>query len=240
MVETPDNMSAWHPKYPKIQSIFKRDPKTKYKTFLEWEFSTPEFEMLQDIEWLWMEQLDGTNMRVGYFPAADGFISIGGRTDKAQIQDPLHQWITERITAEKMRDVFGENRIVTLYGEGVGSGIQKDGFQYGDQHLVLFDVLVDDGSGGIWLEQDSVKDVAEKLGIPVAPFSFYCSIADMVDFVKHRPGYESDYVTARTPDFASRTEGYVGRPIITLLDRMGQRIITKIKMKDYHPGEYSG
>ena len=45
--------------YHKIQSVFKRDPNTKFKTLLEGEYSIPEFEYLKDNEWVFTEKVDG-------------------------------------------------------------------------------------------------------------------------------------------------------------------------------------
>ena len=50
--------------YHKIYTIFKRNPKTKYKTLLEGKYSLPEFEYLKDCIWVFTEKIDGTNIRV--------------------------------------------------------------------------------------------------------------------------------------------------------------------------------
>ena len=67
--------------YHKIQTVYKRDPETKYKTLLG-EFSMPEFEYLADNTWEYTEKIDGTNIRV-MFDGQD--ITFGGKTDRAQI-----------------------------------------------------------------------------------------------------------------------------------------------------------
>ena len=80
-------------KYHKIQSVYKRDPDNNFKTFLD-EYSTPEIEYLADCQWDFTEKIDGTNIRVGW-GWEDGIVSIGGRTDEAQIPtfllSKLHQ-----------------------------------------------------------------------------------------------------------------------------------------------------
>ena len=48
--------------YHKIQSIYKRDEKTR--KFIEGQWSLPEFEYLQNNRWLWTDKVDGTNIRV--------------------------------------------------------------------------------------------------------------------------------------------------------------------------------
>ena len=52
--------------YHKIQTVFKRDPETKYKTLLMGEYSLIEFEYLRYNDWVWTEKINGTNIRVIY------------------------------------------------------------------------------------------------------------------------------------------------------------------------------
>lgn len=72
--------------YPKIQTVFKRDLATKYKTLLEGNYSLPEFEYLKNNKWIFTEKVDGTNIRVCF---RDGKVVFYGRTDSAQIPAPL-------------------------------------------------------------------------------------------------------------------------------------------------------
>lgn len=68
--------------YHKIQTVFLRDPTTKFKTLLEGEFALPEFKYLANNKWVFTEKVDGTNIRVMF----DGQqITFGGKTDDAQI-----------------------------------------------------------------------------------------------------------------------------------------------------------
>ena len=66
--------------YHKIQTIFKRDPKTNYKTLLMGEYSLPEFNYLANNIWQFTEKVDGTNIRI---ILNDEGLSFGGRTEKA-------------------------------------------------------------------------------------------------------------------------------------------------------------
>ena len=62
------------PTYPKIQSIYKRDPDNQYKTFTT-EYATPEIGYLADCEWEFTEKVDGTNIRIGWDGAqAEGLV----------------------------------------------------------------------------------------------------------------------------------------------------------------------
>ena len=205
-------MSEYH----KIQTVYKRDPATKHKTLLEGDFSLPEFEYLKDNKWVFTEKVDGTNIRI-YFK--DGKVVFGGRTDNAQLPAPLVERLQERFTVEKMREAF--NGDACLYGEGYGPKIQKGGGNYReDQDFVLFDVLI----GGWWLERDSVDGIAGNLEIDSVPIIGEGTLLDMVEHAKSG-------ITSTWGDFAA--EGYVARPAKELRARSGDRLITKIKCKDF-------
>ncbi len=71
--------------YHKIQTVYKRDPATNYKTLLIDNFSLPEFDYLRNNEWVFTEKVDGTNIRVMY--SLGKIITFGGKTDLAQIPE---------------------------------------------------------------------------------------------------------------------------------------------------------
>ena len=143
--------------YHKIQTVFLRDPETKFKTLLEGEFAYPEFRYLANNEWVFTEKVDGTNIRVMF----DGQqITFGGKTDDAQIPAFLVTRLQEVFLPqlETFKAKFTDG--VCLYGEGYGAKIQKGGGNYRqDQDFVLFDVKV----GDWWLERSSIEDIASTL-----------------------------------------------------------------------------
>ena len=202
-------------KYHKILSVFKRDPATKNKHFLLGEYACPEFELLKDIEWVWTEKVDGTNIRIIW----DGSTVIyGGKTDNAQIPARLVARLRELFPVEK----FAGKDPMCLYGEGYGAGIQKGGGNYQlVQSFVLFDVLV----GEWWLRREQVQEVSEEFRIGVVPEVGRGSIAKAMIF-------EADGHTSHWGDFLA--EGIVLRPRVELKDRAGNRIITKLKHKDFY------
>ena len=79
--------------YHKIQTIFKRNPLTNYKTLLEGDYSIPEFDYLKDNTWVFTEKVDGTNIRVMWDGKA---ITFGGKSDNAQIPVFLINKLRER------------------------------------------------------------------------------------------------------------------------------------------------
>lgn len=215
-------------KYHKIQTVYKRDPETNNKTLLMGQYSLPEFEYLRNNKWIWTEKIDGTNIRVDYAPFVDWVSSIDlalqikGKTDNAQTPGFLVDAIRELVfpKAKIFKELFLEND-VTLYGEGYGARIQKGGGNYRkDNGFVLFDIRI----GDWWLKREDVEEIGKKLDLEVAPIVGEGTLDEMVEFVRN--GFNS-----RWGDFIA--EGVVARPAVELQARNGDRIITKLKYKDF-------
>lgn len=204
--------------YHKIQTVFKRDPENKYKTLLIGKYSLPEFEYLAHNQWAFTEKVDGTNLRVMF----DGeVITFGGRTDRAHIPAFLVNKLNEIFLpqSELFKEEFPDG--ICLYGEGYGAKIQKGGGNYSpDQGFVLFDVKI----GGWWLNRSDVNQIAQDLNIDVVPMFAVGTLDKMVEIARN--GFLSAW-----GDF--RAEGFVARPITELRTRVGMRVITKIKCKDF-------
>lgn len=210
-------MSTYH----KIQTVFKRDPATKHKTLIEGDFSIPEFEFLARNKWVFTEKVDGTNIRI-YFK--DGKVTFGGRTDRAQIPATLVERLNERFLplVEEFSDTFRDTE-VCLYGEGYGDKIQKVGGNYrSNQDFVLFDINI----GGYWLQRDNLEGIAHKFDIEIVPIIGIGDLFDMVAMA--REGFNSVWGPFEA-------EGIVARPETELNTRKGDRIITKIKCRDFRP-----
>lgn len=206
------------PGFPKIYSPFKRATEGPNKNKLKrGEWYDPAFATLQDATWRWSEKLDGTNIRIHW----DGVRrSIGGRTERAQLHGDLVTWIDENMPEELFEQLFGGDKI-TLYGEGIGAGIQKVGVNYGPQKkFVLFDVLID----GVWRSRQTINDVAVGLGIETAKELPNGTLWDAISHVED--GLKSEY-----GDFYA--EGLVGVPVNGFLNYRGGRIMVKVKHEDF-------
>jgi hypothetical protein len=112
---------------------------------------------------------------------------------------------------------------VILYGEGYGVKIQSGGLYRPDVSFILFDVYLP--SQNIWLKRDSVEDIAKAFGIDVVPIILTGTLQEAIDYVKTKP--MSTIGTAPM-------EGLVCRPAVELYDRMGRRVIVKVKVKDFN------
>lgn len=205
-------------KYHKIQTVYLRNPETRYKTLLVGQFARPEFEFLAANRWVWTEKIDGTNIRVGW----DGErVRFGGKTDNAQIPAFLYDRLQELFPAEKFRTLYPDTPM-TVYGEGYGAKIQKGGGNYipDGVDFIAFDVMI----GGTWLERANVDDIAQHLGIDVVPIVGYGTLPNAVRHV--RRGFPSRIGT-------HTAEGLVIRPAVELASRRGERVIAKVKHKDF-------
>lgn len=211
--------------YHKIQSIYKRDPANRFKTFLDGQWSVPAFGLLKDLEWVFTEKIDGTNIRVGW----DGeTVSFGGRSDNADIPAVLYEHLSTTFTPETLP--LGLTGPATLIGEGYGGKIQKGSRYQQQQKFILFDVFIEPDPNnpmGIWLARELVEEIAGGLGIPVVPIVHRGPLLDGIELVK------SKLLSKCAEDSTLVAEGIVTRPAVELRDRMGNRIITKIKVKDF-------
>lgn len=202
--------------YHKIQSLFKRDPATNNKRFLLWEWTLPEFEYLRNVEWYGTEKIDGTNMRVYRNP-----LKIAGRTDNASIHQGLYahmETVREKLKASDLP------LDTVLYGEGYGAKIQSGGQYIPDgQSFVLFDVMI----SGNWQPRQSVLDIAIKLDLPVAPLLDCLTLTMWVNAISSGK-YRKSILHP-----SANNEGVVLRPNVELKTRTGDRIITKLKFKDF-------
>lgn len=203
--------------YHKINSVYKRDEKTH--KFIEGQFSEPEFEYLQNNLWVWTEKIDGTNIRIDW-DFIEQKVTIGGRTDNTQIPTFLYTKLQELFPVSKFRELYPELNIC-LYGEGYGAKIQKGGNYIPDGvDFILFDVRV----GDYWLRRNDIVDVAQKLNIGVVPVIGVGTIEEAISLIKKG-------VISTFGNFMA--EGLVMKPEVELCTRMGHRIITKIKHKDF-------
>lgn len=211
--------------YHKIDTLFERDG-----TFVV-DTSQPRHPVIATIrEWDVTEKVDGTNIRVMLNESGD--VTFNGRTDNAQLPGDLIQYLAKTFTPSKMAAAFtreGEPLpSVVLYGEGYGAGIQKGGAYRKDKAFRLFDVLV---SGKWWLDWQNVCDVAAKLDILTVPYLGRWTLPEIVNGVRN--GVTSKVALEDSGNADVQAEGIVARPIETLFDKRGKRLIIKLKTKDF-------
>ena len=205
--------------YPKIETLFKRGP-----TFVVDPSRIKKPVLATISEWDVTEKIDGMNIRVGL--STQGDVTFGGRTDAAKIPGDLVDYLNKTFPMNWMKQALWIDQTppeFVLYGEGYGAGIQKVGKSYrADKAFILFDVLV---GGKWWLGDADVREIGGKLGVEVVPYLGRMSLGEIVELV--RKPFPSRIGTAEA-------EGVVARPIETLFNKRGDRVIIKLKTRDFN------
>lgn len=211
-------------KYHKIPAPFERDMEGT-KKLIEGKYISRTLETMNKhkVPFEWTEKIDGTNIRVLW----NGHnVEFGGRTDKAQIPEYLLKKLQEIFcnneTEELFEQLFGEKQIMFI-GEGYGNKIQKVGAEYRDDvSFILFDIYAIESE--CFLDRKDVEELAKTFGLEIVDIVLTGTIDDAIDFIRTRP---------KSHIGNADMEGLVGRPIVEINDRLGHRVITKVKVKDF-------
>ena len=204
-------------KYHKIQSMYKRK---ENGNIIRGEYAIPEFDYLKNNICEWVEKVDGTNIRIILDQKT---LYIRGKSDRAEIPIFLMAALRNTFTEKLLLETFDEalDVPVCLYGEGYGQKIQKGSKYRNDNGFVLFDVKI----GNTWMDRQTKESIAKDLKIDIVPVVGKGTLIEAADFVRN--GFTSAW-----GDFIA--EGLVMRPVVDLLNRKSNRIITKIKYKDFN------
>ena len=207
--------------YTKIETIFERDMDGT-KKLIEGKFRNETVEYLKDNEWICTEKIDGTNIGIVW----DGHkISYQGRTERAQIPAHLMNKLIELFGSNENEELFeqkfGEMQVI-LFGEGYGAKIQNGGNYRNDVSFILFDVYLPEQD--LWLKRDALEDIAKTFGVDVVPIVLRGTLQEAVDYVKSK---------TKSTIGKANMEGLVCKPSVDMLDRMGRRLIVKVKVCDF-------
>jgi len=203
--------------YHKIETLYERDPKTnKVRPGV---LKNRVYGIIKT--WHWTEKIDGINIRAIW---RDGNLTFGSRTadNEEGIPADLSQRLHESVSSAKLAEIFPDTEVV-IYGEGYGAGIRKGGVYSSTKKLIVFDVLV---GGKWWLSWENTCDVASKLGLVAVPYVGEMTLDQATEYV--RQGFKTQIGAQSGP-----AEGLVGRPVETLFDKKGARLIVKLKTKDF-------
>lgn len=246
--------------FDKIDTCFKRDLDHSSKTYnciIPDQFTKPEFELLKDLKWEATEKVDGECTSIHLIPIhpisewvyaehvpgqceteLQYRVEVHGKTDKANMRideigmlqkigdkDKLLKTFTQKIQKpDGVSESYPEEECI-IFGETYGKGMQKGGGRYCKDHLkfICFDVKV----GGTWLRREAVEDVCQKMGIDVVPYLGEMTLDEAIEKVK------AGFTSQVSEDPTLEAEGLVLRAPLGLLDRMGRRLVTKVKTKDF-------
>jgi len=243
--------------FTKINTCFKRDLNKNSPTYNcilpNEELTTPEFELLRKLNAKWeaTEKVDGECTSIHLIPAFrtvtinelgtefdyEYCVEVHGKTDNANMRQDEVDLLMKIGDVDKMIEAFsyksseeGEEDArpgveCIIFGETYGKKMQKAGNRYCKDSLkfICFDIKV----GNTWLKRENVEDICSKLGIDVVPSLGEMTLDEAIEKVKK--GFPSQV----SEDPTLEAEGIVLRAPLGILDRMGRRIITKIKTVDF-------
>jgi hypothetical protein len=209
------NMTTYH----KIETLYNRDIEGS-KRLIEGDYRDETVKFLKDTTWQFTEKIDGTNIRIMW----DGHkITYGGRTERANIPAHLMNKLIELFgneeTEQLFEQIFGEKEVI-FFGEGYGVKIQNGGLYRSDVSFILFDVMIN----GNYQSREMVEVAAKQFNLEIVPIIFEGTLDEGVAYVRTKPMS----TIGKAP-----MEGLVARPKVELRDRCGNRVIVKIKVRDF-------
>lgn len=217
--------------YPKIDTLYNRDER---HFVIAGSLRRREFDIIKG--WTLTEKIHGRNTRVTLFD--NGEVEYGGKTDSAEIPPTLLEYLERTFSPEVLKAALWlPNKTIpkaaTIYGEGYGPKMMPgSGIYRKDVSFRLFDCLIEGTDGSWWLERSGIEDVARKLGIKSVPIIGYIEYLPKTAQILHRLLGES--VVAREESGTGAVpEGVVAQSDPPVYDKKGNRLMWKLKMKDF-------
>ncbi len=246
-------------KYPKIQTLFKRQMKGKKPgRIIEGDYTDATFPYVRAYDVY--EKIDGTNIRAMIGPLhdlhdppisdmdhMDPQLWFMGRTDTSEIPKHLQEYLTETYTLDKVlhavRKARGAQGVI-LYMEGYGEKIQGGHNYRKGVSARIFDIFVLDLNGpapysqdgsqsaaGWWLSRKAIQAVARDLDVDTPPFIGRMTIDQIIEYVKSSPTSIVAEEDGGNPDYLM--EGVVCKSNPMIYNRKGERVIWKLKRRDF-------
>jgi hypothetical protein len=212
--------------YPKINTLWARGEDFKVRPGA---YSLPEFECIDP--WDVFEKIDGMNVSLFFtkavpWPEVRMDYDIRGRGPNTNWrQDQLDYMRVQMHQAYPyVRDMMNAHELYTyeIFGELFGPGIQSGGVYGNDIQFRFFDVRVDEK---VWLDTDTLVQVSKDSGLPQVPYLGTYDANTVSSDV--RAGIPSAF----NPDHTM--EGVVAKPPVRLFNIKGERVIWKLKTKDF-------
>lgn len=208
--------------FPKISAPFgRKSPKDRLVDISI--YAKPWIEALRGVKFYASEKIDGTSVGLVW----DGErISFVGHTDKSEFCPRYLEYLQKTFGTSEfesvIEEVFGDSP-VTIYGEGISKDYNVH-YGFPDGNFIMYDIQNEKGT---FYNREAVHGIAEKLGLKT-PFEELMTLDEAIAFVKTRP--------MSRLDSNQRMEGLVLRALVELYTNGGDRVICKVKVKDFVEG----
>lgn len=184
-------------------------------------YRTPLLAYMAELPWVYTRKVDGENIRVKW----DGEQALwNGKSNNFQCSAEFTDFMNNTFIEEIFEEKFGRDKTIILFGEKMGPKTQGNELNLKEDTFVLFDVNID----GTWLRGVDVVEVAGYFGIPSA-----------YRFMLHgqAPTPLRELISKCANGEFKDWEGIVAKPCVECKDYKGNRVIVKIKNRDYLRGE---
>lgn len=211
-----------HKVYPKIYAPFGRTEleNGKFSKYIDEKLPRPELipYMNHSTYWIVSEKLDGTNTRLIW----DGYkLQVKGRTEQSEVISAQKELLATLSDNGNFLfdETFGEKEVI-IYGETFGKKIQNNPYHI-EPTFRVFDINI----GGVWLEYHNVEAISKSLGLEMVPHSVIKGWNAVVE------AFTDVYFDKL--EAGEYFEGLVAIPAHMPLTRKGERVITKLKVRDF-------
>lgn len=181
-------------------------------------FRDPLIAHLAPLEWIPRRKLDGANVRINW----DGEQALwNGKTNNFVAPHQLTDYMNNTFFEEIFEEKFGRDCNVTIFGEYMGPKVQGNELNLYEPEVIIFDVNIN----GFWQPKDNVIQIAN-----------YFNARTCYDFSVECGGPMSlvAIINKVSRGFFPNWEGIVATPAVECRNQRGERIIVKVKARDYY------
>lgn len=179
-------------------------------------YRTPLLAYMAELPWVYARKVDGENIRIKW----DGEQALwNGKSNNFQCSAEFTDFMNNTFIEEIFEEKFGRDKTVILFGEKMGPKTQGNELNLKEDTFVLFDVNVN----GTWLS-GVISEIAGYFGVP-----------SVYHFMPHgqAPTPLRELISECANGEFKDWEGIVATPCVECRYQNGDRVIVKIKNKDY-------
>ena len=169
------------------------------------------------------EKIDGTSVGLVW----DGErISFVGHTEKSEFSPRYLEYLKNTFGTSEFESVIEEifrDKPVTIYGEGISKDYNVH-YGFPEGNFIMYDIQ---NSDGVFYNREAVKEIAKKLDL-LYPWEEVMTLKEAIEFIKTRPDSKLN------PQY--KMEGLVVRAPLELYTNNFDRVICKVKVKDFVDG----
>ena len=212
-------------KYAKFSSPFKKDEKFINTNELS--------QKLPKGRWIKTEKIDGTNIRIILTKpneVGEREVLIGSRKlilNEADKGSKQYLDCIKEVNLFKLKEYFKDiNSTIIIYGEGYGAGVQRGGIYSLEKNYRVFDIRI----GEAYQDFEYVEKVCIDNQLNLVPINSEVEEITYEECVESLEDFDETLIKEGS---GGKPEGIVYKFEPVLLNKYGERLIFKVKHKDF-------